>query len=196
MYDLYKEARDMAWKTLIDCEISSLPVNLSIIADRYHIEFILYSECTYMNRFPSEVLSGDGFITKVNGIKTIFMNDKKGNRGRRRFTGGHELGHGVMGHPLDNIIARNSEYDSKDNPLETQANIFSRDILAPSCVLNALGVTTVQEIMKICDISKISAEIRLKRLQLLRTRSAFGFSPLERQVYKQFEKFIKEKRLK
>lgn len=196
MYDYYKEAREMAWKVLIHCGISSLPVNLSIIADYYNIEITRYSECNLTPPLTPEVLSGDGFITKVNDKKIIFLNDKIKTRGRRRFTVGHELGHGIMGHPLDNIVARNSERDSKNAPLEMQANVFSRDILAPSCVLNALGVTTVKEIMAFCDISKLSAEIRLERLQLLRRRGAFGFSPLERQVYKQFEKFIKENRLK
>lgn len=190
MYDYYKTARNMSWNVLIECGITSLPVDLSFIAEHYQIEIIRYSNCGFIELFKPEAVSSDGFITKVNGKKIIFMNDKIKTRGRRRFTVGHELGHGILEHPLDNIVTRNDEVDSLTDPLEMQANVFSRDILAPACVLDALGVATVNEIMQLCDISKMSAQIRLERLQLLRGRGAFFTSELEMQVYEQFKPFI------
>lgn len=192
MYTYYVAARDMSWKVLKECNVTSLPVDLNKIAKHYGIEIIRYSKCGLMQLFKPEAISGDGFITKVNGKKAIFLNDKIKTRGRRRFTVGHELGHGILNHPLDNIVTRNDEIDSLTDPLEMQANVFSRDILAPACVLNALGLMTVNDIMKICDISQKSAEIRLKRLELLRERNAFFTSNLEKQVYKQFQPFIEK----
>jgi len=192
MYDDYKKARDTAWKVLIDCKISALPVDLNIIVKHYDIEVIRYSQCSLTQIFKPEIISGDGFITEVNGRKIIFINDMINTRGRRRFTLAHELGHGILNHPLNNIVARNNEYDLDANPLETQANVFSRDILAPACVLEAIGIKTADEIMRICDISRVSAGIRLERLELLRKRGSFEKSPLERQVFAQFKDFIEK----
>lgn len=194
MYEQYQAARDAAWRALLECNIRALPVDLNQVAEHYAIEIVRYSDCALTQIFNPEAVSGDGFIVKVNARKIIFLNDKIKTRGRRRFTLCHELGHGVLGHPLDHIVTRNSEADSSD-PMEMQANVFARDLLAPACVLHALGVTTAQEIMQICSISKTSAEIRANRLRLLRERDKFGTSSLERQVREQFDDFIRANRL-
>lgn len=196
MYNYYVAARDMSWKVLIKCGINSLPVDLNKIAEHYDIEIIRYSRCGFIQLFQPDAVIGDGFITKVNDKKTIFLNDSIKTRGRRRFTVGHELGHGILNHPLKNIITRNSEIDSLTDPLEMQANVFSRDTLTPACVLNAVGVKTVADIMKLCDLSQKSAEIRLERLELLRKRGAWFTSDLERQVFQQFNHYIEEEKEK
>ncbi len=186
----YEAARDMSWRVLLECKITSLPVDLNIIADNYNIEIVGYSDSPLTKLFNHEAVSGDGFITRINKRKVIFLNDNIKTRGRRRFTVAHELGHGILNHPLEEIVTRNNEVDSKTDPLEMQANVFSRDILAPACVLEGLGVTNAEEIVSICDISKVSAQIRLERLNMLRERGMFNKHPLERQVSKQFEQFI------
>ena len=193
-YQYYKSATDASWKTLIECGIKSLPVDLTIIAKYYRIEIEKYSDCDFGDLVKTEILSSDGFITMGKGKKVIFINDKIKTRGRRRFTLGHELGHAILDHPLNNAVTRNDEMDSSDNPLEMQANVFSRGILAPACVLHALNVTTAEEIMRLCDISQISANIRLERMQELYKRQKFLISPLERKVYEQFKDFINERR--
>ncbi len=195
MYMYYEIARDMAWRVLLACGVTSLPVDLASIAEHYAIEIVRYSKCALTQLFNPEAVSGDGFIAKINDRKIIFLNDKIKTLGRRRFTLGHELGHGIMEHPMAHIITRNSEIDSKTNPIEMQANVFSRDILAPACVLHEIGVTTVEEIMQICNISKTSAEIRLERLTMLRERGKFYTSPLEIMVREHFDDFIKANKL-
>lgn len=195
MYMYYEAARDMAWRTLLACKVKTLPVDLTEIADYYAIEIVRYSKCALTQLFNPEAVSGDGFITKVNENKIIFLNDKIKTLGRRRFTLGHELGHGIMEHPMAHIVTRNSEIDSKTDPIEMQANVFSRDILAPACVLHEIGVKTVEEIMQICNISKTSAEIRLERLTMLRDRDKFYTSPLEVEVRDQFDDFIRANKL-
>ncbi len=195
MYTDYEIARDAAWRTLITCGVTSLPVDLTSIADHYAIEIVRYSKCALTQLFNPEAVSGDGFITKINDSKIIFLNDKIKTLGRRRFTLGHELGHGIMEHPMAHIITRNSEIDSKTNPIEMQANVFSRDILAPACVLYEIGVTTTEEIMQICNISETSAGIRLERLKLLTDRGKFYTSPLEIKVREQLDDFIRANKL-
>ena len=81
--------------------------------------------------------------------------------------------------------------DENQSPTEIQANIFARDLLMPAGVLAKLHVTTVDEIMQICNVSRISAQIRLERLTELYKRNKFGAHPLERQVIARFSDFIK-----
>ena len=153
IYQYYKAARDASWKALIECDITSQPIDLTIIAKYHGIEIEKYSDCDFGDLLKAEILSSDGFITMRKGKKAIFINDKIQTRGRWWFTLGHKLGHAILNHPLNNVITRNDEIDSVDNRLEIQANVFSRGILASACVLNALNVTTAEEIMQLCDIS-------------------------------------------
>ena len=189
MYELYKKARDAAWQALINCGINTLPVNLNTVAEHYGYDVVLYSHCPMVQILKPDAAAGDGFITMFNGNTVIFLNDQIKTKGRRRFTLAHEIGHGVLGGPLDVIRYRNSEQDN-DSPIETACNIFARDLLAPAGVLAALNVHTPEEIMRLCDISRVSAEIRAERMKVLYERGMFGAHPLERQVIKQFGDFI------
>ena len=192
MYEVYKIARNAAWQALIDCKIDSLPVNLNTVAEHYRYDVVLYSHCPMVQILKPDAAAGDGFITKLGRTTMIFLNDQIKTRSRRRFTLAHEIGHGVLGDPLDVIQTRNSEQDS-DDPHETACNVFARDLLAPACVLAALDIHTPDEIMKLCDISRPSAEIRAERMKLLYARDMFCSHPLERQVLGQFDGFIKSK---
>ena len=131
MYDLYKEARNLSWQALIDCKIDRLPIDLGQVAKHYGIRIVLYSDFPLVQLFSTYAKHGDGFIAQVDGQKIIYLNDRVKTYGRRRFTLAHELGHALCGHPLDEIQARNSEQDCPDDPVETQANIFARDLAPP-----------------------------------------------------------------
>ena len=183
MYDQYKMARDAAWDALIRCRITRLPIDLQRVADQYRVPVLCYSD------FPELSLSGDGFAVDIDG-PTIYINDRIHYRPRRRFTVAHELGHVILGHSLDRAQNRTRESDSGLSPLEVQANIFARDLLMPACILAALDVHTPEDIMRICDVSYLSACIRAERLALLYRRGKFGVHPLERQVLAQFRDFI------
>ena len=195
MYELYKQARNAAWKTLLQCKIDSLPVNLTTVSEVYHIPILCFSDIQPVAAGLSE-FSGDGFSANINGSCIIYLNDQIHHRPRRRFTVAHELGHIILGHPLDTIQHRNSETDAGQPPAEMQANVFARDLLMPACVLAALNIHAPEEIMKLCDISYTSACIRVERLEELYTRGKFGVHPLERQVIRQFAQFIKEREKK
>lgn len=193
MYDYYKKARDTSWKVLLECGMNQLPVNLGNIADYYGIMITLYSKTELTQVFQSDVLLGDGFIVNNDGQKHIFINinDKIKNRPRRRFTLAHELGHALMGHNTGAIHYRNSELDNESNPNKLQANVFARDILMPATVLAALDIHTPEEIMRLCDVSRQSAEIRAVRMEELYQRNKFNTHPLERRVREQFDDFIR-----
>ena len=182
----------MAWKTLLDCGIRQLPVNLNQIINHYQICIVPYSQVENLSLLlkPKSLL-WDGFSCVIESNKYIFLNDSIQTKARRRFTIGHELGHMILGHNFLAIQNRNTRKDLNQS-IEMAANVFSRNLLAPACVLDALGVHSVEEIMRFCDISYTAARIRLQRLTELRKRNKFGAHPLERQVLKQFESFIQQ----
>lgn len=191
-YELYKEARDAAWRTLLECEINSLPIDLHIIIKTLGYKIHKYSNSKLIQQIAKEeVKQGDGFIIEMDEKKHIYINDTIKNYGRRRFTTAHEIGHGVLKHEIEKIHFRHPENDILNNKNELQANIYSRDILAPACVLKELNIYSPEDIMKICLISKRSAQIRSERLNKLYIRKSFYKSPLERELIKNFKEFIK-----
>ncbi len=194
MYDYYKKSRDKAWEVLLKCEITELPIDLGKISDAYDMKVILYSKTKLTQLFKDDVLQGDGFIISNNSVKQIYINDKIHNRNRRRFTLAHELGHGILDHDIGVIHYRNNENDSQTDMQELQANVFARDILMPATVLAALDIHTPEEIMKLCDVSRRSAEIRAERMEELYRRNMFNRHPEERKVREQFDDFIRNYR--
>lgn len=191
MYEHYKKARDMSWKALLDSGINSLPVDLWKMANHFNLRMHSYSESSITQLFRDEVLQGDGFIVCIGDRKEIFINDKIDNRSRRRFTAAHELGHGILNHDISKIHYRNNENDSQTDMQELEANVFARDILMPATVLAALDIHTPEEIMKLCDVSRQSAEIRAERMEELYRRNMFNRHPAERKVRELFDDFIR-----
>lgn len=185
-YIYYKEARDTAWETLIKCKITSLPVNLAVVAKLNDITILKYSD-------SKKELSGDGFSLNVNGVNVIYYNDQKP-ANRIRFTLAHELGHCLLGHlKFGKTYNRNSELDFDGMDVhEMQANVFARDLLMPATVLHSLNVNSIEEISDLCIVSRKSAKLRLKRLGILNKRMMYNKHPLERQVHNNFKTYIKK----
>lgn len=194
MYEHYKKARDMSWKALLDSNTNSLPVDLWKIAEHFNLNIHSYSKSSVIQLFREDVLQGDGFIVCIGNQKQIFINDKIDHRPRRRFTVAHELGHGILNHNISNVHYRNNENDSQTDMQELEANVFARDILMPATVLAALDIHTPEEIMKLCDVSRRSAEIRAERMEGLYRRNMFNRHPTERKVREMFDDFIRNYR--
>ena len=90
-YNKYKEARDAAWRVLIDNDIRELPVSLVQIARNNGITIVKDSEAKMLTPGVS------GLSILENGKWYIVYNDMEP-AGRRRFTIAHELGHIFLGH--------------------------------------------------------------------------------------------------
>lgn len=206
-YTSYKTARDNAWRALIQNNITALPVQISKICKADGILLLPYSKAGALlsEAGMRQMMENDGFsliiANSAQRIKCIFYNDEC-NVQRQRFTIAHEYGHFLCGHIRENIpTMRNREPSDNDLPAEQQANVVAARILAPACVLWALNVHEAGTIASLCNISQAAAEWRMKRLNLLYDRereflatrgcSCFLQSPLEREVYSQFETFIK-----
>lgn len=208
-YINYQKARDAAWESLIKNNVTSLPVKISKICKNNGIILLPYSKADPIIRLGGmwgDRINNDGFSTILSSsgknISCIFYDDLECSQQRQRFTIGHELGHFLCGHVRKGqATRRNKEPSVSDPPIETQANIIASRILAPACVLWALHVRDAETIAKLCDISLLAAQWRMKRLNHLYERekvflekygkTCFLQSPLERKVFEQFQPFIK-----
>lgn len=187
-YKRYQSARDAAWQTLIDFKVCELPVSLSDICSELAITLLEDSQAHELR--PTE----SGLALKQNGKWYIIFDDTD-MHGKQRFTIAHELGHILMGHAL-----RSGYYTRKSNVVkpsdESEADMFAARLLVPACVLWGINAQTTEQIASVCDISRSAATYRAERMDLLRKRGKFLTSPLEQQVYKQFEVYIQNNRLK
>ena len=186
MYQNYKYARNRVWDTLIECNLNQLPINLAVVANFNNISIIKYSQ-------SNDTFTGDGFSTIVDGRLIVYYNDTDYPISRQRFTLAHELGLCLLGHlKFGKTYNRNSEKDFDGMDIfEMQANVFARDLLMPAIVLHNLNIKSSEDIARICNVSMLSAEIRYERLLELEKRNMFNRHPLEKQVYKQFNEYIK-----
>lgn len=177
-YKDYQNARDAAWKLLIDTGVKELPIKVSQICKTLGIQVRLY--------VPED--GNDGMSFMLNRRPVIFVSSNV-SRARQRFTTAHELGHILLGH-VGRYELVNREPDPGDNPIEQAANVFASRLLAPACVLWGCGAWTPKDIMELCDISRQAAEFRAARMEELNRRNKFLTSPLERTVYEQFADYI------
>lgn len=185
-YGKYRGARNASWQCILDYKINQLPVIVTnIIKQSENIKLQKNSQVNILKSSESgtTIFSKDKFI--------IIYNDNE-NSNRCRFTIAHELGHIFLGHLLINTPVCRTFAVRDDN--ESAANVFARDLLAPACVLHELHVINAADIANLCNISLESASYREKRMRELEMRNAWYLHPLERQVRKQFDNFIKSKK--
>ncbi|MDE5556239.1 MAG: ImmA/IrrE family metallo-endopeptidase [Ruminococcus sp.] len=181
-HDIYKQARDTAWKFLIDNHVTSLPVKLSAICQQRGIS-LLYDH-------DRKCLSGNErgctFTDAEKGFSIILKPDDS--IAVQRYTIAHELGHIFLDHFKNKTL---SSFD-----MEYQAERFAIDILAPACVLWGLNLHNAKDISEVCNISISASQRRAERMKILYNRNKFLISPIERQVFKQFSNFIAQHKLK
>ena len=184
-YGKYKNARNASWQCILDFDIKTLPVIVtSIIKKSDNIRLLKNSDINLLKEKES------GVTIFENGIFNIVFRDTEPSK-RCRFTIAHELGHIFLGH----LMINTPQYRTFkiQNDTESEANVFARDLLAPACVLHELQTLSAAEISKLCNISLEAASYRAERMRELENRNAWYLHPLEQEVYKQFEDFIKSK---
>ncbi len=194
----YKNARDAAWQLLIKNHISELPIDVRKICKHEKIRVFTYERGKRLIQnlgLDEHTKENDAFSF----ARVIFYNDETSPE-RQRFSIAHELGH-IFLHSPGGATVYNREISPNDDPKESEANVFASRLLAPLCVLHFLGVNSPEEISALCAISKPAAEIRYRRLCEIRARDeemlrrtgrgCFLLSPLEREVYRDFERYIR-----
>ena len=191
-YDDYKRARDLSWRVLLNTGTRELPVKVSRICRGYGVTLRSYQVGALIRELGLEAQCdiSDGFTVRSGDRCYVFYNMEQP-PGRVRFTIAHELGHVLLGHLGDGEhTVYNRESSSENAPEEHTANVFASRLLAPACVLHALGAVTPEQIAAVCDISMAAARLRAGRMGVLEQRGKYGASPLERQVLAQFRSYI------
>ena len=191
LYTDYQASRDLAWEILINEKVKELPVKVGEICDHMGI------------KIKPEEQGKSGHCEHIDGAPVIFCNRDEP-IARQRFTVAHELGHVLMRH-TDKYGVMYRDPSPNDDPKEQAVNVFAARLLAPAIVLRDIGVTNAAQIAEICQISETAAAYRMQRLQVLYNRekrflserghSCFGLSPLERDIEKQFRRYIKRNKL-
>lgn len=193
IYKNYQDARDAAWKILIECGISALPVRPSEICRHYNwvlADYIAGARSIALFGLSKLKEKTDGFCTVTENHVYIFY-DSSLPVSRQRFTVAHEIGHLVLGHVGNGMATvENREPSGTERAEERQANQFAARLLAPACVLHEVGATTPETIQELCGISRQAAQFRAERMQELERRGRYYTSQLEQQVAKQFESYI------
>ena len=199
-YGDYKKSRDLSWETIVKYNIRELPVQVLDLCQKMGIIVSSYTmghKTINALGYDGVARVNDGFCTIINNQYFIFYDETIQPHGRLKFTVAHELGHIMLGH----LKSENSAYRSKTtqwnrtemdepNSIESQANIFASRLLAPACVLLELDIDNVDDLQMLTGLSHAAAKIRLERLKVLRDRSSFYVSPLERKAIEQFKDFI------
>lgn len=114
----------------------------------------------------------------------------------QRFTAAHELGHTMLGHVgrwahiRDDGTMRIVQKASRRD-IESEANAFAGELLAPECVMILCGVETAEEIAELCLITPEDAEPVAERVRQ-RLKSGDSFTPTEQRLVRQFADYIQQ----
>lgn len=194
-----------AVQTLLEAGICTLPVDLSCIAEYFNIKTVdyeAYARCYELEaeQMYNEISTG-GFSFFEDGRFVCVINGKACGKMRRRWTFAHELGHILLGHISE-------DGDKLSAECEREAEIFASELLAPLDILHFCGVSSPEEIARLCGLSKQAADFRYEELSKLRRQhsairrsamqsgdvpkssSAFMSDEQRKQLFEQFLPFI------
>lgn len=153
-----------ACEFLVSQRVSLLPVDPFRIIRKNGWGLVSFRQLARRMDVPEENLaaampSGDG-CTVFNGRHyCIAYNGEIEIFSRVVFTLFHEIGHIVLGHFQDYDCAEPSS--PKLRVLESEANYFASNVMAPSVVIDQCGLCTVERLRCACCMSYDAAETRL-----------------------------------
>ncbi len=184
IYGIYRNVRDAAWLCLRDYHVDRLPVSVSAISRAAGIKVI-------KNSAVGELQPSESGISYYDGENWYVIYDDENTIERSRFTVAHEIGHIFLGHDLKKgYHTRTRTFDVRP-AIEREADMFAARLLCPACVLWGLDIRTADDIARVCRVSHTVAKIRAERMDVLYRRGKFLTNPLEREVYENFEGFVK-----
>lgn len=165
-YTKYKNARNLTWKILTDNKLTDFPIDLKKLAARYRIKTHSFTAAEELLKTLNLKPAKEAFAFIHYGQAYIFYDDTA-YKPRTYFSIGHELGHILSGHTVENRVKPYTIYE------EEAANIFARSLLMPAIVCYIENLDTATKIAKFFGVSKQAAEIRAERIQELLKRNKF-----------------------
>ena len=119
----------------------------------------------------------DAFTVYCNGNYSIAYNDRIRSIGRIRFSLMHEIGHIYLRHLEEfnkTILSRGGLTKQEYKALESEADTFAAEVLAPYEVMLALEWSNYKIIQKMCGLSVQAAQIRASQIFNLRLNGLSG----------------------
>lgn len=175
-----------SYEFLLSIGASSLPVNPFEAIRRKHWGLTTYTElCAIVSEdvtvsdIAEACKSRDGFTVFSSGNYCIAYNDTVRVKSRIRFTLMHEAGHIICGH-FNGSVNDSDRY----RELESEANLFASNVLAPAAVIKACGICTPEQLMAASGLSYNAAKVRLEQIMRMKRH------PLDKKILKAFEPYI------
>lgn len=191
-------SRYKAVKTLLNYGVTELPVTHDIVSDilvSIGCTVIPFSKNDPRKDFFENMGLSDwvskypAFTCKHNNKIYVFYREDRSSTERAELLA-HELGHIVLGH-LDGIKKQASSVSTDyENVKEYEADIFSQELLAPTCILKACKVKNTSELMELTLVYLSWSEQSLGR-----SKSRTIQTPEELELIKQFYDYITKIRI-
>lgn len=183
-----------AWELILLNDITSLPVNPFVLAEKNDIQALTYQQLAENTgntvEFYETEYNKTAFSYQLNDDYYIaYKSELHIDKAILRVAVMHELCHIFLKHPTygdsftGNILERSAI-------AELEANKLMRRIMAPSIILHMCGCSSAEEIAALCGVPMDLAEQRYYHLQDLRHRNAFLISDHERDLLNNFVWFI------
>ena len=205
-YRDYQDARDAAWKALLELPEKKLPVDVDALAKRMGMEIHPFpgKEQERLYTLVNRAADGPCVSLRIRRSWHIFIRPKALEENQRRFAIAHELGHLLLTHEMETLApgvrcfaARKNVGDILDDPQELEdytADLFAVRLLAPACLLHEMHVDSSGDIIRLCGLPPHAAAIRAERMELLNERDVYYTHILETKVRNAFLPWLNRKR--
>jgi Zn-dependent peptidase ImmA (M78 family) len=190
-YGKYKKIRNASWQLILDCGITSVPVDARAICEQMHIGVADYEEAAAVIDalgLLGHSACNDGFALYFDKNWYVFYRKLGRSIADINFVILHELGHILLGHKMRtkrtvSYTTENVEKEPEEkDAVEREADMFSARVMAPACLLKELGIHTPEEIAAVCGMPYFRAKNRAKRMEKLYRRDLFYKSEMEKKV--------------
>ena len=197
-YGQYQDARDAAWRALLELPEKKLPVDVDALAKKLGVEIHPFpgKEQALLHNLVNRAAGGPCVSLRIRRAWHIFIRPKALDESHRRFVIAHELGHLLLAHETETLVpgvrcfaARENTGDVMEDTQELEtytADLFAIRLLAPACLLHEMHIDSSGEIIRLCDLPPHAAVIRAERMQLLNERDVYYTHILETKVRNAF----------
>jgi hypothetical protein len=156
-----------ASQVLSDLQMSSLPVNPFVVADRRDIAY---------QEKPALAPGISGCLMKVGDVFGILYSARFASEGFKRFTVAHELGHYFLRGHIETLFGAGKQFHqsesgfTSDDKYEREADSFAANLLMPKLPFKAAcgkigqGLTAVETLSGLCVTSLTATAIRYAEL--------------------------------
>lgn len=167
----YRRSRiSSAWRVLLEAGIDTFPVSTKKVAAHLKIPVLRYSQGEHALKelgLYDAAMYSDAIAIPLGVGKVVIMYDDSIKPPRARVAVGHELGHIMLGHVTVGVATAEDHPPRPEEdylPLEYEANLWGEQLIAPTGVLLAAGITTRDAIEEVCQVNRRASDFIMDRL--------------------------------